>query len=207
MSSKITRLFILFIFLFSKLALAGVSQTEKEILIKSNQLSNGNEWIHKWNHFLPMEKWYGLKIVDDKVVSVNLNNNKLIGRLPIEATSLSYLKVLNLNSNMLYGEILANIGLLEFLDLSSNKPTGNISLSLCTLSNLKLLLLDKNILSAELLKNLWNLRLIKQPSLYESAFQWTLPLSLIELEMLKSLSLYSNRFSGSLESASGHLKI
>ena len=95
MNKKITLILAVF---FSFSAFATVSQAEKEILIKLNQATNGHKWINKWDLSLPMNKWYGVKIVDDKVISINLNNNNLTGRIPIEITSLLNLQELNLTS-------------------------------------------------------------------------------------------------------------
>src|SRR6187402_1374620 len=117
MSNKITLLIFTVFFSFSFSVSAAVSNAEKEVLIKLNQATNGNKWINKWDLSTPMEKWYGVKVVDDKVVAINLKNNNLTGRIPVEITNLPFLQELNLGTNLLNGEIPLNIGNLKALEI------------------------------------------------------------------------------------------
>lgn len=68
---------------------------------------------------------------------INLSGNKLIGKLPIEISSLLELVTLNVSENNLIGEIPHLIGQLkklETLDLSRNQFSGKIPLSMSELS-------------------------------------------------------------------------
>jgi hypothetical protein len=40
--------------------------------------------------------WYGIKLEDDKIVSINLSDNNLVGEIPNEIVALTDLKELNL---------------------------------------------------------------------------------------------------------------
>ena len=67
------------------------------------------------------------------LVMINLSSNKLIGKLPIEISSLLELVTLNVSRNNLIGEIPHMIGQLkklETLDLSRNQFSGEIPLSM-----------------------------------------------------------------------------
>jgi EIX receptor 1/2 len=82
--------------------------------------------------------------------SIDLANNKLIGKIPEELYCLVELKALNLSRNMLTGIILQKIGQLEqleSLDLSRNHFFGSIPTSMAYLHYLAYLDLSYNELS------------------------------------------------------------
>ena len=58
MNNKITLLF--FTIFFSFTGFASISKAEKDVLIKLNQVTNGDKWLNKWDLSLPMEKWLSL---------------------------------------------------------------------------------------------------------------------------------------------------
>ena len=74
---------------------ADVSVSEKNALVKLYDATNGSNWTTKWDLKTPVSAWYGVKIQDDKVVSIQLPNNNLVGELPSEISDLLYLKSLN----------------------------------------------------------------------------------------------------------------
>jgi hypothetical protein len=41
----------------------------------------------------PVSTWYGIKLEGDKIVSINLSDNNLVGEIPNEIVSLTDLKV------------------------------------------------------------------------------------------------------------------
>jgi hypothetical protein len=45
----------------------------------------------------PVSTWYGIKLEDDKIVSINLSDNNLVGEIPNEIVALTDLKELNLH--------------------------------------------------------------------------------------------------------------
>ena len=68
--------------LFSLPMLADVSLPEKEALLKLYQSTNGSQWTVKWDLTKPVSTWFGVRLEGEKVVSVNLSNNNLIGEIP-----------------------------------------------------------------------------------------------------------------------------
>jgi hypothetical protein len=47
--------------------------------------------------YLPCTTWYGIKLEGDKIVSINLSDNNLVGEIPNEIVALTDLKELNLH--------------------------------------------------------------------------------------------------------------
>ena len=124
---------LLLIILFSFGMKADVSIAEKNALIKLYDVTNGANWTSKWDLNAPVTSWYGVTIQDDKVVSLNLANNNLVGVLPAEISNLVNLKKLNLYKNAISGNIPSSIGemkSLEILNLSFNKLSGAIPASI-----------------------------------------------------------------------------
>src|SRR6476661_8144923 len=98
-------LLLLFVLGTSISALANVSPSEKNALIKLYNATNGKQWTTKWDLSQPVENWSGVKVANDKVISIDLSNNNLTGTLPSEIGNLSNLQQLNLFRNSITGEI------------------------------------------------------------------------------------------------------
>ena len=85
--------------MFSFIMKAEVSQVEKNALIQLYNATNGANWTSKWDLKAPVTSWYGVKVQADKVVSIQLQNNNLVGTLPSSIGDLRSLEVLNLSFN------------------------------------------------------------------------------------------------------------
>ena len=120
---------ILVLFLLSFSSFAEVSDAEKNALLKINNATNGAQWTTKWNLNAAVSTWYGVKVVNDKVVAIDLSLNNLTGVLPSEISDLQSLKSLVLFQNKITGTIPASIGKLsslEVLNISFNQLSGEI---------------------------------------------------------------------------------
>ena len=106
---------------------ADVSVSEKSALVKLYNSTNGSNWTVKWDMKAPVSSWFGVKLQDDKVISIQLSNNNLVGVLPSEISNLIYLKELNLYKNAISGTIPASIGKLSSLEVLIDPSVGRES--------------------------------------------------------------------------------
>ena len=88
--------------LFSTSMLANVSRVEKDALVKLFESTNGKQWNVKWDLSTSVATWYGVKVENDKVISVNLQNNNLVGEIPAEILNLKNLRELHLHKNKIF---------------------------------------------------------------------------------------------------------
>ncbi len=92
----------------------------------------GESWLYryKWLSGAPVGEWFGVTTDDDgRVIGLNLNGNLLNGEIPPELGQLSSLTWLTLNGNRLSGEIPPELGELAHLRsvyLSGTELTGCI---------------------------------------------------------------------------------
>ena len=138
-----------------KVNIKNISASDSTLLIKINDELGGGNWTNKWDRSKPVAEWYGITMTGDKITSINLANNNLVGVIPniIPLTSniLSDLTYLNLSGNRISGEIpksLGNLSKLQYLDLSNNLLVGDVILELGKLQDLKNLLLSYNTFKA-----------------------------------------------------------
>jgi hypothetical protein len=75
--------------------MAEVSVSDKTVLLKLYTATNGANWNTEWD--LSSSTWYGIKLEGDKIVSINLSDNNLVGEIPNEIVTLTDLKELNLH--------------------------------------------------------------------------------------------------------------
>ena len=72
---------LVLVFAFSLIMKAEVSDTEKNALLKLYDATNGSDWTVKWDLKSPVSNWFGIVLQDDKVISIQLPNNNLVGKL------------------------------------------------------------------------------------------------------------------------------
>lgn len=160
--------------------------TDRDILMALYDATNGDNWTNhtNWGTDMPLSEWYGVNtIVEDgkeRVWSLSLESNNLVGTLPEEIGNLNQLTYLLLNDNELTGSIPASIGnmtALEQLYLGSNQLTGSIPAELGQLSQL------------------WRC------DLYYNQLTGEIPVSLANLTKLEVMYFYGNMLSGDLPEA------
>ncbi|XP_006650609.1 LRR receptor-like serine/threonine-protein kinase RPK2 [Oryza brachyantha] len=141
----------------------------------------------------------------EKLEVVNLAGNSLRGALP--ASFPPRMRVLNLASNLLHGEIhgsLSDCKSLERLNLSGNRLAGSVPGALGSLTKLKQLDLSRNLLTGRIPSGLGNCRQLRSLQLFSNLLDGSIPPEIGNLRKLQVLDISSNRLSGLIPTELGN---
>ena len=108
----------------SDIVTAQISPQEKAALLDMYEYLDGHKWNNKWILDDDVTNWHGVKVIDDKVVELNLFNNNLVGVLPESIGYLKHLTHLNLAFNGVTGQLpkqLINMTALKVLKIEMNR--------------------------------------------------------------------------------------
>ncbi|KAI3941532.1 hypothetical protein MKW92_007323 [Papaver armeniacum] len=144
-----------------------------------------------------------------KLVSFNLNSNKLFGSIPPQIANLSKLTYLDLSKNELSGHIPPEIGFLtsmSLLDISQNQISGSIPNFIRNLSNLDTLYLYENQLSGTIPQGIGILKSLVNLGFSANNLVGIIPISLCNLSNLDTLYLHENHLSGTIPQEIGSLR-
>ncbi|TYH49864.1 hypothetical protein ES332_D10G165000v1 [Gossypium tomentosum] len=134
---------------------------------------------------------------------LNLGNNTLHDTFPLWLGKLPRLMVLILRANRFYGPIKHlenNFPALDVLDIASNKFSGKLSIEFFqAIHKLRSLKINRNNLEGKLPRSLANCRNLEVLDLGKNMIHDTFPYWLVKLPLLKVLILRSNRFYGSIK--------
>ena len=143
-------------------------EADRETLVALYRALGGNRWDSSFNEFwmtdFPIDRWKGIRVVDGRVIRLNLAGAGLRGEIPAEIGELTVLEELDLGDNRLTGEIPPEIGVLtnlKELDVGDNRLTGEVPPDLWGLSNLVELRLNGNELTGEVPAGMANLTKLK----------------------------------------------
>jgi hypothetical protein len=120
---------------------AELPAAECDALTTLYNTTSGVDWTNNngWLAFASPCNWFGISCEAGHVVSIDLHNNRLNGRIPAELGALSNLADLRLHRNQLSGSMpneLGDLSNLVSLDLSYNGLDGEISPQFANLANL-----------------------------------------------------------------------
>lgn len=199
---KTYKLYTAVLLLITSSIFASISNNEKNALLDLYTFTNGDNWTNKWDFNQPVSTWYGVTVVEGKVVSINLASNNLVGTIPNSIQDLKYLESFNVFRNKLKGEFpseLFRISNLKNVNLSFNSFTGHLPESISLATNLVTLEVFMNQLSGTLPENIGNLKNLELLSLFNNNFSGALPQGIYHLENLKELAIQSNFFTGEIK--------
>ncbi|XP_042504826.1 MDIS1-interacting receptor like kinase 2-like [Macadamia integrifolia] len=142
------------------------------------------------------------------LTSLNLTNNTFLGTLPSNIANLSVINYLDLSMNMLSGLVPSEICLLtslKILYLDQNNFNGWIPNGIGRLKDLTVLTMYANNLSGCIPESLGNLSNLQQLSLNQNNLIGLIPASLGKLRNLTILLLFGNQLSGRIPLEIGNL--
>ncbi|MGE5123324.1 MAG: hypothetical protein ACM3H7_02315, partial [Acidobacteriaceae bacterium] len=147
---------------FSCADVSEIPQVECQALVALYNETNGPGWSEStnWVTTPTPSDWFGITVMNGHVTDIVIDNNQLVGAIPIEIGDLSNLLELNLSGNQLEGGIptsLANLQSLLYLHLGENMLMGTIPHELGNLVNLKEMGLGWNELSGSLPAEIGNI--------------------------------------------------
>ena len=183
---------------------------------------NGSSWTAKWdtltNSVSTKVPWSGIVVgpydpgngvdLEDRIVQISLQSNKLSGSLPKELGDLTELRLLNLSKNSLTGEIPAEIGNLSnltYLNLNNNKLNGAIPAAIGNLTNLTNIHLAYNSLVGEIPIEIGNLINLVELVLSNNLLTGSIPNEIANLSKLTRLGLPNNQLTGSIPTSIGNM--
>ena len=179
--------------------------TDRDILIALYDATNGDNWTNhtNWCSDKPLSEWYGVDVDvirdENKVISLRLSNNNLVGSLPEEIGYLIDVQNLDLDNNQLIGGIPASIGKIQQLGglyMSGNQLTGEIPSEICNLSKLRYCYLYNNQLTGNIPESFGNLSNLKYCYLHNNQLTGNIPESFGNLSNLEYCYLFGNQLTG-----------
>ncbi|GAB4847161.1 LRR receptor-like serine/threonine-protein kinase hsl2 [Ancistrocladus abbreviatus] len=133
------------------------------------------------------------------LLSLNLNDNRLQGRIPAILARNPNLLQLKLFNNSFSGELPAELGLhskLNEFDVSTNEFSGPLPPNLCHRKNLRRLITFDNKFSGKLPQSLGDCNSLAYVRIFNNDFSGTLPSEFWRLPKLYFLELANNKFEG-----------
>jgi uncharacterized protein (TIGR02145 family) len=213
----------------------GVYEQDSLALVALYNATNGYQWDNNTNWLAGnVSDWYGITVVNNRVIAIELVHNNLNGNLPPELSKLTKLEVLYLPGNCLIGNIPHEIGnlscLIEFnlsmnqlvgiippqigklthlqkLNLYGNRLTGRIPEEIGDLINLEELVLVRNELTDSLPSGLGNLVELRKIYLADNCITGHIPPNIGNLKSLEVFDVYDNHLSGSIPPEIGNLNL
>ena len=180
-----------------------LSAHDRDVLTALYNSTDGPNWTNSenWLSDKPLDEWYGVTAGDNRRVAIlDLSRNRLKGALPTEIGNLANMWTLNLEDNLLNGQIPAELAqtALYALDLGGNRLTGEIPSELGRLPNLEYLTLYGNQLSGEIPTELGRpgKRSLVRLNLWGNQLTGQIPDELATLPNLRGIWLAGNPLSG-----------
>ncbi|CAL1373929.1 unnamed protein product [Linum trigynum] len=208
-------LIIIFLFLNFQLQANGSGNNETDRLalleFKSKVSSDPDGALKSWNDSVHFCNWFGVAcdpLPSQRVISLDLHGQNLVGTLPPHVANLTSLRYINLMENSFHGEVpqlLGNLLQLEHLNLTDNAFEGEIPTNLTRCSQLKYFLLEANKFSGNIPLEIGSLSKLEFIRVGTNNLTGWLPPSLGNLSLLLNFGAAYNNLTGSIPESIGLL--
>ncbi|KAJ9535226.1 LOW QUALITY PROTEIN: hypothetical protein OSB04_un001688 [Centaurea solstitialis] len=167
--------------------------------------------LESWNDSIPLCMWQGVTCGrrHQRVTSLNLRDNGMVGSLSPYIGNLSFLIYMNFSNNQLHGSIPPEIGRLSRLQvllLRKNSFTGEIPVNISSCSKLSVISLSNNMLSGKIPKSFSSMLMLKYLVLGKNKLTGGIPPSIGNLTSFEVLGLYSCPLGGVIPDTFSQLK-
>ncbi|MFI3314619.1 MAG: hypothetical protein R3Y04_03030 [Rikenellaceae bacterium] len=185
----------------------GSLDSDENMLAELYYATNGQNWTNSWDINGSVEDWYGVTIGvrqgEKRVIRLDLSDNNLVGTIPSELGSVSYLEEIALQDNDLTGEIpveLGNLFELRYLYLYNNSLSGTLPEQIFTPQYLVRVHLGGNTLEGTIPEAVCDLESLNILGLENNNLTGTLPETLGSSSVLDAIYVQGNQLSGELPS-------
>ncbi|KAH6770155.1 hypothetical protein C2S52_014958 [Perilla frutescens var. hirtella] len=189
------------------------NQTDRiSLLAIKSSLEDPQGALMSWNQTLHFCSWNGIQCGGrnrDRVVTINLTSQGLVGNLSPHVGNLSFLTTIILKNNTFNGPIpteISHLRRLEFVDFNNNSFVGEIPMNLSRCPNLVRLNLVRNFLSGAIPTDLGFLSKLETLALSANKLSGPIPPSIGNITTLTKLSLGSCNFNGEIPESFGRLR-
>lgn len=211
---RVIALTILLIFYIGMLSAQCDRQRDSLALVALYNSTDGPNWTNTWDLSRSMDGWGGVTLsVEGCIVELSLQNNNLIGKVPIEISQLTELVEFNLGNPSIGSNLIDKIpkGLFELknltrLDLGYLGIIDTISYDLGKLTNLTNLRLTGNSLYGSIPPQIGKLKELSILSLAGNSITGRIPIEIYSLNQLSFLNLSSNQLRDTLSTHVINLK-
>ncbi|CAM8892173.1 unnamed protein product [Rhodiola kirilowii] len=185
------------------------NETDRLALLDFKKYSASSA-LSSWNGSSHFCHWQGVVCgnTHQRVISLMLDSQGLIGSLPPSMGNLTFLKRINFAYNKLGGTIPKEIGSLprlQYLNLSDNLISGHIPVELMNCSDLRVVHMGSNNLTGSIPLEVGYLSKLRTLVLNSNSLSGTIPSSIGYLSELQHLWLPENNLTGTISSFIGNL--
>ncbi|KAG9137536.1 hypothetical protein Leryth_018841 [Lithospermum erythrorhizon] len=197
----------------SVISATNITRDHSALLKFKSNIIDPQRRLEDWAPNKPVCKWTGVTcgISHQRIISLDISNMTLSGKIPPELGNLSFLVSLNVEDNDFTGNLpeeLVHLRRLRSLNLTSNHFTGPVPFWLGSMSRLESLLLSFNNFTGSLtpshFNNLTNLEVLR---LRNNSIRGEIPQEIGNLKNLLFLDIQYNNLSGSIPSTIYNLSL